>query len=214
MLAQERVGGGSDGLAAYGDLNRLLQFDAAERKTLVRAHMKAARSRLSEDDRTAASERIAREVISGEAYRRAKTIFSYLSFGTEVDTRGIIRQAWDDGKVVALPRCIGPRALRWYRVDSFEGLEKSRYGIWEPAQDPAAEVGPEAAVSSLAIVPGLAFDGSGMRLGYGGGYYDAFLASFSGAAIGVCFSGQLIPSLSAYGLIDPHDQPVSQVIVG
>lgn len=213
-MAQERAGGGSDGLAAYDDLNRLLQFDETERKALVRAHMKAVRSRLSEDDRASASERIAREVISGEAYRRAKTIFSYLSFGTEVETRGIIRQAWTDGKVVALPRCTGPRALRWYRATSFEGLEKSRYGMWEPPQDPAAEVRPEAAVPSLAIVPGLAFDGSGMRLGYGGGYYDAFLTSFSGVAVGVCFSGQLIPSLSAYGLIEPHDQPVSQVIVG
>lgn len=213
-MAQERVGGGSDGLAAYGDLNRLLQFDATERKALVRAYMKAVRSRLSEDQRAEASERIAREVISGEAYRRAETIFSYLSFGTEVETRGIIRQAWDDGKAVALPRCIGPRALLWYRVDSFEGLEKSRCGIWEPAQDPAAEVRPEAAAPSLAIVPGLAFDASGMRLGYGGGYYDAFFASFSGVAVGVCFSGQLIPSLSAYSLIEPHDQPVSQVIVG
>lgn len=183
-----------------------------ECKARMRAQMKAVRSGLSEADRAEASELIAREVISCEAYQRAETIFSYLSFGTEVETRGIIRQAWADGKTVALPRCTGPRVLRWYRVTSFEGLEKSRCGIWEPPADPANEVAPSASASSLAIVPGLAFDACGMRLGYGGGYYDAFLASFPGVAIGICFSCQLLPSLSAYGLVEPHDQPVSQVI--
>ena len=212
MAAGERENAGADGLPTYCDLSRLLRCDATDRKALVRARMKAVRSGLSEAERVAASERIAREIISSEAYQRAATIFSYLAFGTEVETRGIIRQAWDDGKTVALPRCTGPRTMRWYRAGSFEGLEKSRCGIWEPVQDPAAEILPEVAAPSLAIVPGLAFDASGMRLGYGGGYYDAFLASYSSTAVGVCFSGQLIPSLSAYGLIEPHDQPVSQVM--
>lgn len=181
-------------------------------KSRMRAQMKAARDWLSEADRATASEHIAREVISCEAYQRAETIFSYLSFGTEVETRGIIRQAWADGKTVALPCCTGPRVLRWYRVTSFEGLEKSRYGMWEPPAEPDSEVAPGMSASTLAIVPGLAFDASGMRLGYGGGYYDAFLASYLGVAVGVCFSCQLIPSLSAYGLTEPHDQPVSRVI--
>lgn len=113
---------------------------------------------------------------------------------------------------MALPRCTGPRVLRWYRVTSFEGLEKSRYGIWEPPEDPVSEVAPNGSAPSLAIVPGLSFDACGMRLGYGGGYYDAFLASFPGVAIGICFSCQLLPSLSACGLAEPHDRPVLQVI--
>lgn len=198
--------------AARGDSDQLLRGSAGERKSLFRASMKAFRGGLSKADRAAASERITHEVVSCEAYQRAETIFSYLSFGTEVETRGIIRQAWADGKTVALPRCTGQRALRWYRATSFEGFEKSRHGMWEPPEDPASEVAPNAPASSLAIVPGLAFDARGMRLGYGGGYYDAFLACFPGIAIGVCFSCQLIPSLSAYGLTEPHDQPVSRVI--
>ena len=199
-------------LAACGDSDQLLRGSAGERKSLFRASMKAVRGGLSEADRAAASERIAHEVVSCEAYRRAETILSYLSFGTEVETRGIIRRAWADGKTVALPRCTGPRALRWYRAASFEGLEKSRFGMWEPPADPTDEVAPNVSAPSLAIVPGLAFDACGMRLGYGGGYYDAFLASFSGIAVGVCFSCQLLPSLSARGLAEPHDRPVSQVI--
>lgn len=212
MTVRERGNCPLGDLAARADPDQLLQNSAEGRKSLARASLKAVRDGLSEVECAAASERIAHEIFSCEAYQRAETIFSYLSFGTEVETRCIIRQAWADGKLVALPRCAGPRILRWYQVSSFEGLEKSRYGMWEPPAEPDSEVAPGMSASTLAIVPGLAFDASGMRLGYGGGYYDAFLASYLGVAVGVCFSCQLIPSLSAYGLTEPHDQPVSRVI--
>ncbi|WP_241156463.1 MULTISPECIES: 5-formyltetrahydrofolate cyclo-ligase [unclassified Adlercreutzia] len=220
-------------------------------KRALRARLKNARAALSPDERAAADARIAAQLFELDAWRRADVVLSYLSFGSEVDTRAIIERAWAEGKAVALPRCVsGTRLMRWHRVTSLGALERSAFGVEEPPDDPATLVDPgtlaptdtpatdDAGVAgtgaaagaadaasttapapastrsprALALVPGLAFDAQGFRIGYGGGFYDAFLAAFPGTSVGLCREASLLSSLRAQDALDAHDRPVDIVL--
>ena len=94
----------------------------------LRAEFKKKRSALTEQDRADMDARIAQAVCQLPAYQSADVVFSYLSFGAEVDTRAIIADAWARGKMVALPRCVpGSRVMEWFRVNSFDGLVLSSW---------------------------------------------------------------------------------------
>ena len=136
----------------------------------------------------------------------------YLSMGAEIDTRGIIERAWQAGKTVALPRCTGPRQMRWFRVESLDNLQKSAFGVEEPPIDDATEQLLTTGERMVAIVPGFTFDDAGYRLGYGGGFYDTFLADFDGPSIGLCRSAMRADDLSALGVIGEYDLPVTKVV--
>lgn len=181
------------------------------RKRELRHHFIDVRRELGAEARAAADAAIASRVTSLAEYADASAVLTYLSIWDEVETRGIIRDAWSRGKVVALPRCVPhTRLMRWYRVESLDGLERSKFGVLEPMADPAAELDPNAASRALAIVPGLTFDARGYRLGYGGGFYDTFLAGFGGASVGICREAQL--SAAGELALDAHDLPVQVVV--
>lgn len=197
------------------ELQRVVQGSTAdERKAALRKHMLAQRNSIPQAEREKADAAIRDQVLSLQSYGESSTVFAYLSFGTEVETRGIIEAAWRDGKEVALPRCVGPRQMRWYRVADFGNLEKSNLGVEEPRMDPAAEVDPADRPCSIALVPGMAFDDDGYRLGYGGGFYDAFLADFPGVPVGLCRAVQRVDSLAALQVVDTHDLPARLVVFG
>ncbi|OUP06489.1 hypothetical protein B5F33_10055 [Collinsella sp. An2] len=218
-------------------------------KRALRRRLRAERSNMDAAERARIDEAIARRVEATEVYRGATVVCTYLSFGAEVETRGIIRAAWRANKVVALPRVVGPAMLRWYCIDSFDGLEKGAFGTQEPVPESGRElclptVPGDAAIRVaetdvqdiqgrlaehrvsdaacrlpsvydaryVAIVPGLAFDRRGYRLGYGGGYYDAFLRSFPGVSVGLCRSAALFEDLGDLGALEPHDVPVDVVV--
>ncbi len=184
------------------------------KKKRMRAQMNGIRQMLGADGRARIDEQIAERVCAHPAYDAADTVFSYLSVGTEVDTRAIIRDAWSRGKTVAIPRCVpGTNLMEWYRIDDFERLETASLGVEEPAADPERLVevpGPDSGTNAIALVPGYSFDPAGYRLGYGGGYYDVFLPEFGGVSLGLCrrpqYSEEPLP-------IDEHDVPVDHVIV-
>ena len=182
-----------------------------ERKAQLRAEMRTLRSSLSPEERNRADSAICEQVCSLPQFKEAHTVFAYLAFGTEVETRGIMERAWSDAKSVVLPRCVAPRQMRWFRVTNLEGLERSRFGVDEPRIDEAAEVMPAECADGIALVPGLTFDAQGYRLGYGGGFYDAFLADFPGTSVGLCRSAQRSESLVGLGIIDTCDRPVNMV---
>lgn len=178
-------------------------------KNQLRRHFKAVRAGLLEGERRAIDAAISGNVAGLPAFAEADAVFTYLSFGTEVDTRGLIERAWGLGKTVALPRVVpGTRQMRWYTVDSLDGLERSSFGVEEPAADPTREVTPRDFRTPIALVPGLAFDRAGYRLGYGGGFYDTFLPVFPGTSIGLCRAAQLVDHLPH----DPRDMPVDLVV--
>ena len=164
-------------------------METTEQKKELRKQLLAARNALDTAERTEMDAQLAKNVVALPEYAMADVLLPYLSFGTEVDTHAIIRRAWADGKTVALPRCIpGTREMAWYRVDSFDGLVKSKLGVEEPPEDPAREIDPLALEpgKALVLVPGFAFDARGYRLGYGGGFYDVFLSRYTGNAVGLC----------------------------
>lgn len=189
----------------------MAQGAKAGEKAGLRARLLAERAALPEAVRERADAAIADQVAGLPEFAAADVVLTYLSFGPEVDTRALIRRAWDAGKRVALPCCVpGTRAMEWYAVDTLEGLVACRFGMEEPVPDPARLVDPAAVgPRALALVPGLAFDARGFRIGYGGGFYDRFLATFAGVSAGLVRDEALLPELPG---LEAHDAPVDLVI--
>lgn len=184
----------------------------AQRKEELRARMKALRRAMPPEERAAVDAEICERICALPCFQDADVVLTYLSFGAELDTRGIIERAWGLGKAVALPRCVGPRQMRWFRVDGLDNLETSSFGVDEPRIDESAEQLLTTGEGMIALVPGLAFDARGYRLGYGGGFYDTLLAGFPGTSVGLCRSAQLVESLEALGVIGEYDLSVDIVV--
>lgn len=181
-------------------------------KTEMRRRFRELREAIDPAKRQSIDAAIAAQVEALPEFASVQGVFTYLSVGAEVDTRAIIRAAWQAGKLVAVPRCVpGTNLMRWHRLDSFEGLESGSFGIEEPPDDEATLVDPASwpVGRAIAIVPGYSFDERGYRLGYGGGFYDVFLPAFKGVAVGLCracqFSEEPLPC-------DAHDIPVGIVV--
>jgi len=181
--------------------------DVVASKRLLRTALKRERMRGPQD------EVLVRRVFDLPEFACAQAVFTYLDVGSEVPTRGIVSAAWKASKVVCLPYCVpGTRRMTWHRIESFEGLKQSRMGIWEPVPAAHAQEDPQAWSQAIALVPGLSFDVHGYRLGYGGGFYDAFLSAFAGTSVGLCREAQLVESLAARDVLEPHDRAVDLVI--
>ncbi|MDP4169765.1 MAG: 5-formyltetrahydrofolate cyclo-ligase, partial [Bacillota bacterium] len=125
--------------------------------------------------------------IAGRLYEdsdwiNAKIIGITISNPPEVDTYQIIRKAWEQGKQIVIPKCYRKdRNMSFRTLTSFEQLETVYSGLYEPIIDETAEM--PASQIDLQIVPGLAFDTAGFRLGFGGGYYDRYLKEFTGVTL-------------------------------
>lgn len=134
------------------------------------------------------SKRVQEFVINSKEFRSAKVVGAYYAFGSEVKTDLIIERARALGKKVALPSVEG-ESLAFYELSSGKYLVKGRFGIMEPLP-----CGPVDRIDLL-VVPGIAFDKKGYRLGYGKGYYDKFLVRKKIFSIGLAYSFQLLESL-------------------
>ena len=154
-----------------------------EDKSALRRRMRAAREGWEAEYRQEADAAIARHVLASEAWRAAGTVFAYVSVGCEVDTRALIEAALREGKRVCAPRCLGKGRMEAREIAALGALVPAAYGLLEPAED-APLVPPEEI--DLILVPCLAADRSGHRLGYGGGYYDRFLESAAKPSICLC----------------------------
>ena len=130
----------------------------------------------------------------------------YISFGGEVDTREMIKEAKKLGKLIAVPVSGLKRTIRPCKWDGRQRLEKGRYGILEPMQKSFFGI----KALDLVIVPGVAFDRRGNRLGRGKGYYDTFLSRLpkDTPSIGLAFDFQILPTLPT----TPTDVSVRRVI--
>jgi 5-formyltetrahydrofolate cyclo-ligase len=148
---------------------------------------------------------VARNVLALPAIVEATTVMAFSSFGSEVDTGPIIERLARAGRRVALPRVEG-RVIVPVAYRSGDPVKPSSFGAVEPAEGEAIAPGE----IDVVIVPGLAFDRSGHRVGYGRGFYDRFLGRLGPDAhtVGVCFSIQLVDEV-------PHgrgDRPVELVV--
>lgn len=150
------------------------------------------------------SARLARRLFAHPAYQSARSIYAYLSYNQEVRTAAILQQAQEDGKRVAVPKIYGDE-MRFLWLDDLTAVAPGAYNIPEPVAD-----GPEADdPTALILMPGLAFDPQGHRCGYGGGFYDKWLAAHPGhPLLALCYGFQLLDHLDT----DAHDVPVDYVI--
>ena len=139
----------------------------------------------------------------------AQTILAYYSLPDEVCTRQLIDELIAEGKTVLLPKVLDAGRMELRRYTGPHDLTQGAYGIMEPVGEPFTDY----ALIDIALIPGMAFDASGHRLGRGRGYYDRFLNSQWSMVngqwlIGLCFDFQKVPVLPS----DDHDIPVDIVI--
>lgn len=178
-------------------------------KQQIRREAEARRTALA--DREGPSRRIHQRLAGLDEYLHAGTVMCYVSFRAEVHTRPIIEGAWAAGKRVVVPYCVG-RTLDLFRLTRFDELAESTFGLLEPhpqlRPDPGRRVEP--ADLDLIVVPGLAFDRQGGRLGHGKGYYDRLLASTRPDArrVAVAFECQLVDRVPQL----EHDVPMDKVV--
>ncbi len=142
------------------------------------------------------------------AFVNADEIFTYYSVGSEADTVRIIRYALSEGKKVALPKCTDRNGSMdfYYISDSDASLTDGMFSLKEPDTDFCIKA--QGTESSLCIVPALAIDKHGYRLGYGRGYYDRFLSNFKGITVGLCYEECLCDSLP----FDKYDIRLNMII--
>ena len=149
-------------------------------KAEVRARALALRDELPADERMRCSEKIVKNLTDHTCYRETQAFLTYVSFRSEVNTISLIEQAFADGKTVFVPRVAG-RDMDFFRIKALSDLEVGFHGILEP-QNHITEVYEPSMGKAIMCMPGAAFDRAHHRIGYGGGYYDRYLASLSGQA--------------------------------
>lgn len=156
------------------------------------------------------SRKVCRKFTDSIYYKNAKTVFLYISFGSEVSTIELVDKVIQDKGYVVVPLCNTEKhTMRLIKIDNKDCLEKGAYGISEPKKS-LVESGRLKEVSSIdiAVVPGLAFDNTGARLGYGGGYYDRFLCGFKGISVGFLYDECYTDSLPT----EEYDCSVDMII--
>lgn len=176
-------------------------------KDRIRKMMKTKLKKISKPEYEQKSFQIARELFTLEAWKKAETIGITISNPPEVDTYFIIKQAWLEGKNIAVPRCkTEEKQLDFRFISSFDQLENIYIHLWEPKIEVTQTVTKEEI--ELLVVPGLAFTKDGYRVGFGGGYYDRYLVDFDNQTISLAFAEQLVAEMP----IDTYDKPVKQIV--
>ncbi len=173
-------------------------------KTALRKQIREQKRAMTEAEIQSRSKALADLFFQSSAYREAKTIYGYLPYNQEVRTIPMLEQALADGKRVAVPKCYGDE-MRFLYMEDLSLVAKGYAGIPEPIADgPVADD-----KTALVLMPGLAFDPQGNRMGYGGGFYDKFLAAEPNhPTLALCYDFQLLPHLET----EDHDIPVDCVL--
>lgn len=155
--------------------------------------MKKQRAMLSSEIRTQRDNKIAENLFNQPYFKNSKCIFCYLSFSNEIDTINIINFALKCGKTVCLPKTFEKGIMTANKIESLEkGLKKMPFGMLEP--DETCVVIDKSDID-LCIVPCLAADINGFRLGYGGGYYDRFLYGINAKKAVLCYDDRLFENI-------------------
>ena len=179
------------------------------RKERIRKRVLAVRIGLDRGQVEVSGQAILERVLGLEAYRRAKLVHTYVSSKeNEVDTRALICTCLAQGKRVAVPVVMpGTKTLAHALIDGLDQLVVGPWGLAQP--DPATATWlPAEARIDLVVVPGLAFDRRGQRIGWGGGYYDRFLAQVQTVKVGLCYDALVLDCIPG----EPHDVPVDLVV--
>ena len=177
-------------------------------KSDIRKDILSKRNSLSEFEIINNSKIISKKVIATKEYQISKSIGAYYPIGSEVKTFDIIKHSIDNKKEVGLPRVIDSTKIEFFKIieDSFEKIKFTigKYGIFENSMSTTS-----IKQMDLLIIPGIAFDLQGNRIGYGKGYYDRILSSRKAKyIIGLAYEAQLIHEIPN----NDHDIPVNIII--
>ena len=180
-------------------------FAMSEEKRALRKVVRELKRQFTDVQLVEKSRPIMSQLLVHPAIAGAKTVLMYYSLADEVFTHEAIDKLREDGKTVLLPRVIDGENMEIRFYDKPEDLALGHYGIMEPT----GKLFTDYAAIDVAVVPGMAFDGQGHRLGRGKGYYDRFLKKASRAyKIGVCFDFQKLDAIPA----ETHDIAVGEVL--
>jgi 5-formyltetrahydrofolate cyclo-ligase len=156
-------------------------------KSTLRKEIREKKRAMTEDQINAASAELMRLFLASDLYRQARSVYGYLPYNQEVRTVPILEQAIRDGKRVAVPKVYGDE-MKFIWMDDLSAVSDGYAGIPEPVADEPIADDPTA----LVLMPGLAFDPQGHRIGYGGGFYDKFLAAEPNhPTLALCYAFQM-----------------------
>ena len=180
-------------------------MDLAARKSTVRRLVLARRGQVTPEQRTAAATAVSGRIAALPELAKVRTILGFASFGAELTTDPVMQWVLSSGRRLLAPYVDGAE-LRAAEVRSLEDLAPGYRGIREPVERTPVDPSEAAAV----LVPGVAFDEQGRRLGYGGGFYDAFLAVIAVGVprIGLCFDLQVVDKVP----VGPDDEAVDLIV--
>lgn len=194
------------------DRDRKNMENSAQKKR-IRREMLAVRDTLTREAQQRASCLITERLLGHQWFYRAGSLLCYVSYGSELDTRELIEEALRLGKQVYVPRVLADHRMDFFRIGSLGELQPGFRGIPEPPESaPAYMATGERDETALMLMPGVAYDSRGRRLGYGGGYYDRYLAAnpqFLTYSIGIGHSCQLVEELP----VEETDRKPYQVIL-
>ena len=173
-------------------------------KKELRDYIRKFKRAMTKEEIAVKSEKLGELFLASDLYKQAKNIYGYLPYNQEVRTTAMLEQAQKDGKRIAVPKILGDTMI-FVWLDDLRAVEKGYSGIPEPidltpvADDPTA----------LVLMPGMAFDPQGHRCGYGGGFYDKFLASEPNhPTLALCYDFQVLEHLET----EEFDIPVDCVL--
>ena len=146
-------------------------------------------------------------LLTTEEFKNAKTVLLYAALDEEINIDKCIARSLSTGKTTALPVCVNNRGdMEFYIINSFNDLTSGFFGVREPDKEKCPMLTDFS--NALCVVPGIAFDKNGYRLGYGKGYYDRFLKNNPVFSLGLCYN-----SLTEYEIpYDDYDISVDGIV--
>lgn len=179
-------------------------------KAAIRKFIREKKAALSPQMIAACSAAVAERIAAQPFYREAPVLYAYLAYNEELRTDALIRRAWADGKRVAVPKVLSPGEMEFYCISSLDAVAPGYCGIPEPPGPPAPAADDD---NILLLMPGLAYDRAHHRIGYGGGFYDRYIARARtrGARIltvAPAYDFQILGSIPA----EAHDLPADVIV--
>lgn len=163
-----------------------------DEKNALRKVYSSRRASIGDSEHREFSERIAEHFLNSEEYKRAEAVLLYLSINREVRTRALVDRILKDGKRLALPVCFDEGRMTFRYINDKKQLTRGFFSAPEPDESCEEYQGE---VATVCVIPAIAFDKNGYRLGYGKGYYDRYLSRFDVVRVGFCFSELFVDSL-------------------
>lgn len=179
---------------------------AAEAKKALRAQVRREMAALTPEERVRSDGALFARFLSLPQVQQADTLFLFWGIpGREPETERLVRELTRQGKRVGLPRMLPGRRMEVRLFAPAVPMKQAGFGIWEPPETAPVL---EKQEIRLALVPAVCYDRRGYRLGFGGGYYDRWLADFSGGTVGLCRDRVLRDQVP----VEAHDRQVDLVL--